>query len=129
MAEFSKASGTTIEARTVGGWIVVMNFLHLDSWVSGGILSMLVYIEEVVETLFTERVDEGLVDKVVSRAQELGCDIEAAANAVAREIIEASVKDTQAALARPPKLMKSGTLIAFEAEKVPHATQALDRDG
>ena len=129
MAEFSKASGTTIEGRTLGGWPVVMNFLHLDSWVSGAIWSMLVFIEEAVETLFTESLDEGLVDKVVSRAQELGCDIEAAANAVAREIIEASVKDTQAALTRQPKLMKSGTLIAFEAEKVPHATQALHRDG
>ena len=64
MAEFSKASGTTIEARTVGSWIVVMNFLHLDSWVSGGIWSMLVFIEEAVETLFTESIDEGLVDKL-----------------------------------------------------------------
>ena len=63
MAEFSKASGTTIEGRTLGGWPVVMNFLHLDSWVSGAIWSMLVFIEEAVETLFTESLDEALWTK------------------------------------------------------------------
>jgi len=129
MAELSRANGTTIETRTVQGWQVVTNFLHLDGFVSGGLLSVLVYFDEVVQPFFTKRLDEGLVDQVVSLALERSCNIEEAANDVAKKMIEASERDTQAALLQAPKLVSSGTLIAFDAERVPHATQALVREG
>lgn len=129
MAEFSRASGTTTEARTVQGWPVVTNFLHLDGLVSGGLLSVLVYFDEVVEPFFTNCVDKGLVDQVLALALERKCPIEDAANTVAKEMIEASERDTQAALLQKPKLVRPGTLFAFEAERVPHATQALVREG
>jgi hypothetical protein len=129
MVEFSTESGTTKEGRSVGEWQVVTNFLHFDCVVSGGLVSLLLYFLKSVEPLLTHRIDAGLVDKVVSRAREKKCKIEQAANDIAREAIMDAIDHTAVALTKEPRLLRKGTLIAFDAELVAHATQALDRDG
>ena len=129
MAEFSRASGTTIEGRTVRSWQVVTNFLHFDCILSGGLMSLLLYFREAVEPLLTHSIEAGLADQVVSRALERKCNIEQAANAVARQAIEDAKAHTAVALRKEPRFVKKGTLIVFNAAEVAHATQVVDREG
>ena len=129
MAELSRASGTTIEGRTVRAWQVVTNFLHFDGILSGGLMSLLLYFREAVEPLLTHRIEEGLADQVLSLALERKCNIEQAANAVARQAIEDAKAHTDVALRKEPRLVKKGTLIVFKAAEVAHATQVVVRDG